>query len=121
MLRDGVVYFVTVFSACLANMILFIHPSRLGSAMISQMTLNLRMWRVEETENPPVRLRWHLSLSHPPHVISSRTFPTPDMRTGPSAGTNANRVCSGSRHLNRSDALEPKDDFAVLGRMMVSH
>ncbi|KAF9515982.1 hypothetical protein BS47DRAFT_1381184 [Hydnum rufescens UP504] len=149
MLRDGVIYFITIFSARLANMILFIHQDvgrlirliygiltnplppfvcqpavtysglflliGLGSAMINRMTLNLRTWRVEETENPPVRLRRHLPLSHPPHAISGRTFPTPDMRTGPPAGTNANRVCSGSRHLNRSDALEPKDDFVVLG------
>ncbi|KAF9516377.1 hypothetical protein BS47DRAFT_1341028, partial [Hydnum rufescens UP504] len=127
-LRDGVVYFVTIFSARLVNMIVFIHRDPaviysglflligLGSTMVSRMTLNLRMWLVEETENPPVRPRRHVSLSHPPHAISDRTSITaPDMRAGPSAGTNANRVCSGSRHLNCSDALEPEDDFAVLG------
>ncbi|KAF9514529.1 hypothetical protein BS47DRAFT_1392474 [Hydnum rufescens UP504] len=127
-LRDGVVYFVTIFSARLVNMIVFIHRDPavtysglfllmgLGSTMVSRMTLNLRTWGVEETENPPVRPRRHLALSHLPHAISDRTsIPTPDMRTGPSAGTNANRACSGSRHLHHSDALEPKDDFAVLG------
>ncbi|KAF9514523.1 hypothetical protein BS47DRAFT_877774 [Hydnum rufescens UP504] len=104
-LRDGVMYFATIFSACLANMILFIHQDPtvtysglfllmgLGSAMVSRMTLNLRTWRTEGTEAPPVGPRRHLFLSHPPHAIRDRTsIPAPD----------------------RSDALGPKDDFAML-------
>ncbi|KAF9518663.1 hypothetical protein BS47DRAFT_1482520 [Hydnum rufescens UP504] len=112
-LRDGVIYFVTIFGARVANMTLYVsrdvgrlvrlahgilaNPTPPRSTMVSRMTLNLRMWRTEGTERTPVTPRQGLS-HYSPAVGDRVPIHGPGTGIRPFAGTN-----------------EPMESFLVLG------